>query len=43
MIHSKLLPKFSGVGFALRFHILYTLGVVPRSDSGLEIPVSRGC
>lgn len=43
MIHSVLFTKFSDVGLALHFHIKYTLDVVPRLDSGLEIPVSCGC
>lgn len=42
MIHSTLLAAFSDVEFALRFRILYTFDVVPRLDSGLEIPASRG-
>jgi len=43
MIHSMPFAKFSDVGFALHFHILYTLDVVLGLDSSLEIPVSCGC
>lgn len=42
MIHSALFAMFSDVEFALHFHTSYTFDVVPRLDSGLEIPVSRG-